>query len=87
MSLLPYEWAFAIRLEYNLELNSSEQMISSLLLYHDSVVREKKKAYNLFSLLKTGFAATNYRDNSVCEATLPTLVHRELDSLRGVLML
>ena len=58
MSLLPYEKAFAIRLEYNLELNSSEQMISSLLLYHDSVVR-KQKAYNLFSLLKTGFAATN----------------------------
>ena len=28
----------------------------------------------------------SYRDNSVCEATLPTLVHRELDSLRGVLM-
>ena len=24
-----------------------------------------------------------YRDNSVCEATLPTLGHRELDSLRG----
>ena len=27
------------------------------------------------------------RDNSVCEATLPTLGHRELDSLHGVLML
>ena len=28
----------------------------------------------------------SYRDNSVCEDTLPTLVLRELDSLRGVLM-
>ena len=29
----------------------------------------------------------SYRDNSVCEATLPTLGNRDLGSLRGVLML